>query len=53
MKTKERQGTVSTPRPMKEGMKRQRKMAFLRLGQQSGCPGSRPVPPLWPQQEVL
>lgn len=54
VKTKERQSTISTPSPVKEGIEPQRKkMAFFCLSQQSGCPGSRPVPPLGPQQGAL
>lgn len=53
LKTKERWRTVSTPRPPKGGMKWQKEIAFLHLSQQSGCPGSRPVSLLWPQQEAL
>lgn len=46
-------GAVSIPSLMEEGMKQHRKMAFLGLSQQCGCPGSRPVPPLWPLQGTL
>lgn len=40
-------GCCLLPSPMEEGMKHQKTMAFTGLSQQSGCPGSRPVSPLW------